>query len=76
MYIANTTRPDISQAVGVLSRYRMSPTTAHWKEAIRVLKYARGKRDLVLVLGGKDTELEGFVDVDYGGDQDHRFSTT
>jgi hypothetical protein len=76
LYIANTTRPDISQAVGVLSRYRMSPTTAHWNEAIRVLKYLKSTRELVLVLGGKDTELEGFVDADYGGDQDHRFSTT
>eukprot|EP00884_Botryococcus_braunii_P016747 jgi/Botrbrau1/3756/Bobra.0363s0033.1 len=28
LYIANTTRPDIAQAVGVLSRYRTSPTTA------------------------------------------------
>jgi hypothetical protein len=76
LYIANTTRPDISQAVGVLSRYRMSPTTAHWNEAIRVLKYLKSTRELVLVLGGKVTELEGFVDADYGGDQDHRFSTT
>jgi hypothetical protein len=76
LYIANTTRPDISQAVGVLSRYRMSPTTAHWNEAIRVLKYLKGTRDLVLILGGKETELEGYVDADYGGDQDHRFSTT
>jgi hypothetical protein len=54
----------------------MSPTTAHWNEAIRVLKYLKGTRDLALVLGGKSTELEGFVDADYGGDQNHRFSTT
>jgi hypothetical protein len=76
LYIANTTRPDIAQAVGVLSRYRINPTTAHWNEAIRVLKYLKGTRELALILGGKDTELEGFVDADYGGDQDHRFSTT
>jgi hypothetical protein len=31
---------------------------------------------VALVLGGKSTELEGFVDADYAGDQDHRFSTT
>jgi hypothetical protein len=54
----------------------MSPTTAHWIEAIRVLKYLKGTRDLALVLGGKSTELEGFIDADYAGDQDHRFSTT
>ena len=30
MYLANTTRPDISLAVGLLSRFRSNPTTAHW----------------------------------------------
>jgi hypothetical protein len=76
LYIANTTRPDISQAVGVLSRYRMTPTTSHWNEAIRVLKYLRDTRDLALTLGGKGPELGGYVDADYAGDLDHRFSTT
>jgi hypothetical protein len=76
LYIANTTRPDISQAVGVLSRYRMTPTTSHWNEAIRVLKYLRDTRDLALTLGGKGPELEGYVDADYAGDLDHRYSTT
>ena len=28
LYLANTTRPDIAQAVGVLSRYRRTPTSA------------------------------------------------
>ena len=36
-YLATTTRPDIAQAVGVLSRFRGQPTTAHWNGAIRVL---------------------------------------
>jgi hypothetical protein len=34
LYIANTTRHDISQAAGVLSRYRVNPTTAHWSEEL------------------------------------------
>ena len=61
-YIANTIRTDIAQAVGVLPRYRMSPTTSHWSEAIRVLKYLRDTRELDLTLGGKVPEREGFVD--------------
>eukprot|EP00884_Botryococcus_braunii_P007398 jgi/Botrbrau1/1665/Bobra.116_2s0009.1 len=61
--IANTTRSDIAQAVGVLPRYRMSPTTSHWSEAIRVLKCLRDTRELALTLGGKVPEREGFVDV-------------
>ncbi len=30
MYLANTTRPDIPLTVGLLSRFRTNPTTAHW----------------------------------------------
>jgi hypothetical protein len=54
----------------------MTPTTSHWNEAIRVLKYLRDTRDLALTLGGTGPELEGYVDADYAGDLDHRYSTT
>jgi hypothetical protein len=47
LYIANTTRPDIAQAMGVLSRYRCNPTTAHWNAAMRVLHYRRDTKDKV-----------------------------
>ncbi len=67
LYVANTTRPDIAQVVGVLSRYRVSPTTSHWHEAVRVLRYLRGTKDLILVLGGTRPVLEGFVDADMLG---------
>jgi hypothetical protein len=76
LYLANTTRPDISQAVGVLSRYRGIPTTAHMQEALRVVRYLKGTRDLALQLGGSSIALEGFVDADYAGDLDMRASTT
>ncbi len=39
MYLANTTRPDISPAVGLLSRFRSNPTTAHWNAGMRILAY-------------------------------------
>jgi hypothetical protein len=73
--IVNTTRPDIAQAVGVLSRYRMIRITSHWNEAIRVLNYHRDTRKLALTLEGKGPELKGFVDANYAGDLDHRHST-
>jgi hypothetical protein len=77
LYIANTTRPDIAQAVGVLSRYRCNPTTAHWNAAMRVLHYLRDTKDKVLVLGGNSSVvLEGYVDADFAGDLDSRFSTS
>jgi hypothetical protein len=76
LYIANTTRPDIAHAVGVLSQYRMSPTTSHWNEAIRVLRYLVKTRHMVLSLGAGEDALVGWVDADYAGDLDHRYSTS
>ena len=76
LYIANTTRPDIAHAVGVLSRYRMTPTTSHWNEAIRVLQYIVKTRHMVLSLGEGDDILVGWVDADYAGDLGHRYSTS
>ena len=76
LYLANTTRPDIAQAVGVLSRYRGTPTTAHMNEALRLLRYLKGTREYALQLGGSKVPLEGFVDADYAGDLDTRASTT
>lgn len=76
LYLANTTRPDIAQAVGVLSRYRGTPTTAHMNEALRLLRYLKGTREYALKLGGSHIPLEGFVDADYAGDLDTRASTT
>jgi hypothetical protein len=77
LYIANTTRPDIAQAVGVLSRYRSAPTTSHWNAAIRVLHYLRETKEKVLVLGREPhVSLEGYVDADFAGDLDSRFSTS
>ena len=76
LYIANTTRPDMAHAVGVLARYRHAATTAHWTEGIRILKYLLDTKDLALTLGGSSTVLEGHVDSDFAGDLDEKFSTT
>lgn len=42
LYVANATRPDISVAVGVLSRYLEQPCEKHWNAAIRILRYLKG----------------------------------
>jgi hypothetical protein len=76
LYIANATRPDIASSVGVLSHFRNSPTTSHWNEAMRVLRYLKGTRSHGIVLGGNDEELVGFVDSDGSGDLDGRQSTS
>jgi hypothetical protein len=76
-YLANTTRPDISQAVSLLARYRANPTTAHYKAGLRVVSYLLGTKEMGLVYGGTGQQtLEGYVDSDFAGDMDTRKSTT
>eukprot|EP00253_Pinus_taeda_P022881 PITA_22881 len=41
-----TTRPDISFAVGILSRFMQKPCEGHWSAAKRVLRYLKGTQDL------------------------------
>ncbi len=69
-------RADIAQTVGVLCRHRATPTTAHWNEAIWVLRYIVSTREKVLFLGGDREELVGYVYADYAGAIDHRYSTS
>lgn len=76
-FLATTTRPDIAQAIGVLSRFRGSPTTSHWNGAIRVVKYLVSTKDLGIVYGGgAKNGLVCYVDADFAGDLDSRKSTT
>jgi hypothetical protein len=74
MYLCNTTRPDISLAVGLLSRFRTTPTTAHWTAGMRVLAYLHGTQDMGLQYNA-DHDLVGFVDSAYGADKDTLHST-
>jgi hypothetical protein len=75
-YLSTTTRPDISQAVGMLSRFRGQPTTAHWNGAIRVLRYLNCTKYMGITYTKSGTnDLVCFVDADFAGDLDSRKST-
>ncbi len=61
----------------MLSRYRGTPTTAHWNGAVRVLNYLGSTKDMGVVYGtSSEEELVGYVDADFAGDLDTRNSTT
>jgi hypothetical protein len=77
LYLANTIRPDIAHAVGILARYRGCPTrSAHWNGAMRVIAYLKGTQELGVVFGSDNNVLHGFVDSDFGACIDLRKSTT
>ena len=48
MYLATHTRPDISFAVNLLSRFSSCPTQRHWNGIKHVLRYLQGTKDLGL----------------------------
>ena len=77
MYAATATRPDISFAVGVLSKVCTKPTTAHLTAAKRVLRYLKGTLNLALKYEKSvDSCLTGYSDADWAGDPDDRHSTS
>jgi hypothetical protein len=49
MYAILGTCPNIAFAVGALSKYSSNPGKAHWNEAVHVLHYLGGTKDLALV---------------------------
>jgi hypothetical protein len=76
LYLAHSSRPDISYSVGVLSRFMENPGRRHWEAAKRVLRYLKGSIDLGLTYNGdldSNTEngiynIEAYSDADWGRD--------
>ncbi|KAH9687275.1 hypothetical protein KPL70_014703 [Citrus sinensis] len=76
MFAMICTRPDIAQAVGVVSRYMANPGGEPWIAVKRILRYIRGTSDVALCYGGSEFTVKGYVDSDFAGDLDKRKSTT
>ena len=78
MYAMVCTRPDIANAVGMVSRYMANPGKSYWEAVKLILRYLRGTSSHDLVFGGSkamDCKLVGYYDSDYAGDMDRRKST-
>ncbi|GJT65808.1 zinc finger, CCHC-type containing protein [Tanacetum coccineum] len=65
MYAMICTRPNIAFAVGKLSRYTSNPSTRHWQEIQRVLKYLKKTIDYSLTYTGYPSVLEGYTDASW-----------
>ena len=79
MYAMVCTRPNISHAMGVLSRFMSKPGKEHRTTMKWVFKYLRGTSDYGLWYQGrpglkKVLDIHGFVDADWVGDMDQRRS--
>ncbi|PRQ16639.1 putative RNA-directed DNA polymerase [Rosa chinensis] len=78
MYAMICTRPDLAQALSVVSKYMSNPGKPHWEAVKWILRYLKGTRQLGIMFERKQEVacVAGFVDADYAGDLDKRRSTT
>lgn len=71
------TRPDISYAIGVMSRFMQNPKKPHLEAVQRILRYIKGTLGYgVMYKKGDECKLVGYCNADYAGDHDTRRSTT
>lgn len=71
------TRPDLSYAVGLVSRYMESPRQSHLQVVKQILRYVKGTIHYGLTyFRGGDGEVIGYSDSDLAGHLDERKSTT
>jgi hypothetical protein len=76
MYAMVCSRPDLSHALSVVSRYMANPGKEHWKAVQWIFRYLCGTSNACLQFGKSKIGLLGYVDSDYAGDLDKRRSLT
>jgi len=70
-------RPDITFAVGVCTRYQVEPKMSHLIQLKRILKYINSTSDYGIMYSHSESSmLFGYCDVDWVGSADDRKSTS
>ncbi|KAL4368227.1 hypothetical protein GQ457_05G022170 [Hibiscus cannabinus] len=71
MYAMICTRPDLSYALSMTSRYQANPGEGHWTAVKNILKYLRITKDVFLVYGGEEElRIKGYTDASFQTDKD------
>ena len=77
LYIARQTRPEITFAVNLLSKYVTKPAPKHWKAAKRILIYLKTTKDYSLRIGPQNKDgLKVYSDATWADDELNRLSRT
>lgn len=69
LYLSSNTRPDISFAVGLLSRKCNNPDDHDWKKVKHLLRYLKATKSYRLYFNKNDDILKVYCDSDWGGDK-------
>jgi hypothetical protein len=75
-YAMVCSRPDIAQAVSMVSRYMENPGKQHWDAVKWLLRYLKGTSDVCLKFGIDNNGLIGYCDSDFASVLDSRKSTS
>ncbi|GJX06749.1 retrotransposon protein, putative, ty1-copia subclass [Tanacetum coccineum] len=79
MYAVRCTRPDVTFAQNITSRYQQNPGELHWTTVKNILKYLRNTKDMFLVYGGnieRELRVSCYTDAGYLTDADDMKSQT
>ena len=68
------TRPNISYAVSLVSRFQSDPRIPHWLTIKRILTYIKDRKDLKLTYQNEDLNFTSYCDPNFVGEQDDRKS--
>ena len=77
MWLANMTRPDITDAVRAVARFTNDPGNQHWKAARKILAYVAETRDVGLTYRrGSGGRLSAYADSSFANKADDRKSVS
>ncbi|GJV77759.1 retrotransposon protein, putative, ty1-copia subclass [Tanacetum coccineum] len=79
MYVVRCTRPDVTFAQNITSRFQQNPGDLHWTTVKNILKYLRNTKDMFLVYGGdikRELRVSCYTDAGYLTDADDLKSQT
>jgi len=76
MYAMVCTDPDITHAMGVVSKFLSNSGKEHWEDMKWILRYLKGTSKMHLSFRRSNFTLEGFSYANLRGDLDGRKSTT
>jgi len=65
-----STRPDVSYALSVMSRYQSNRGESNWTAVKNILKYLRRTKDMFLVYGVEELVVTGYTDASFQTDKD------
>jgi hypothetical protein len=74
MYVMVCSRPDLSYAMSLVSKYISNPGKEHCRTVQWIFRYLRGTTDFYLKFGRTDKGLIGYMNSDYAVDLDRRRS--